>query len=85
MKVLLFARSVEEAAVIVPEPPREIAVPFTVRDELASMAFVTALLAIPNVPDVPFMKLPRVPEYVRTEPIEGVLVATLAIVFTPVA
>ena len=40
----MFARSVEDAAVIVPVPPREIAVPFTVREELASDAFGIALV-----------------------------------------
>lgn len=42
--VLLLARSVEDAAVIVPVPPREITVPFTVREELASDAFGIALV-----------------------------------------
>lgn len=41
VQVLVFARSVEEAAVIVSEAPRAIVVPLTVTDELARSVFAT--------------------------------------------
>lgn len=44
-----------------PPPPRGAEV-FTVTDELASIAFVTAAFAIENVPDVPPTRFPSVPE-----------------------
>jgi hypothetical protein len=53
--------------------------------EFASMALVIAALAMENVPEVPPMRLPRVPEYVRTEPMEGVEVAMLVMVLFPEA
>ena len=40
-KMFASESKVEEADVIVPDPPSEIAVPFTVREELASIVFVT--------------------------------------------
>ena len=38
---------------------------------------VTAFEAIPKVPEEPPTRAPKVPEYVRTEPMEGADVATL--------
>jgi hypothetical protein len=50
VNVLLSARSVELAAVMVPEPPSEIEVPFTVSEELASLAFAIAPFEIEKAP-----------------------------------
>jgi hypothetical protein len=48
-KVLLSARRVEEAAVIVPLEPKEILVPLTVTEELARSVLATvAHVAIPR-------------------------------------
>ncbi len=57
-KVLLFASRVDDAAVMVPFPPREIEVPLTVRLELVS----PALLRVPVSVGVPKVKVP--PEFV---------------------
>jgi hypothetical protein len=49
------------------------------------MALVIAALAMENVPEVPPTMLPKVPEYVRTEPMVGVDVAMLVTVLFPEA
>ena len=55
-KVLESARSVEEAAVTVTEPPRETPLPLTVMDELVS----PVLLSVPVMLGVPKVKAPPV-------------------------
>ena len=42
----MLARRVEEAAVMVSEPPREIDVPLMVKEELANMVLVTVPVSV---------------------------------------
>ena len=63
VKVLVSERSVEDAAVIVPEAPRETDVPLMVMDEFARPAFVRVPVidgAKVKVPPVLVMVRPRV-------------------------
>lgn len=87
VKVLLLARSVEEAAVTVPEAPRAIEIPLTVTDELARSVFATVAHVPPEtvkalrnwlVQVVPAM-VENTPEVVIARPVDAPMVALPAV------